>query len=162
MTDTPSHTAESDPTGRLAVRIWLGLLLACQLLTLMGAIGWAYGGWHLADPDASADVAVSWHRSVVAAGSALLMMTFAVSGVGLILDLAWSWRAVLVAALLQVAFTLATQVWEALVTKAPEGFPSGRAALGTLVGSILWSVIPVAILVLAALGRRRPAERKVA
>jgi len=137
------------PSGR-AVRVWLGLLVALWVLIQIVVVVVCYvlmserlllrSGEH---------PAVFYRVYATALATAALAMLFVAGGVGLMLNRSWGRRTILFGACLQIAVTVATQVWEAF-TPMPgaEGLP--RGPLGAPLGILLWSVIPVGILILAA------------
>jgi hypothetical protein len=139
------------------VRMWTGLLVAVWVLALMVAVFYIYSSefakydydsqqQRLADPVMPAHF---WHAMVVALFSASLAMVFIVGGVALILNRGWSRHVLLAAAILQILVTIATQVWQAMLYAGKEGIP-GRAFIASAIGIIIWNVIPVGILILAA------------
>lgn len=164
------------PTAR-AVRAWTGLLAALWLAVLCGAIitcyfqvqRYLYYGHRLDTPEGSAEPAEAvaakphppgyWHTSAVALASAVLAMLFIVAVTGLILGAPWSWRLLLVGAILQIVATVVTQVWQATLPRTVGGFfaDGELGVLGAATGIALWNVVPVGILILAASGGKRRA-----
>jgi hypothetical protein len=136
------------PSGR-AVRVWLGMLVAIWVLVQIVAVCVCYvymTEWPLKKgehPD------VFYRLYATALGTAALAMLFVVGAVGLILNRPWGQRTILVGACLQIAVTVATQVWEAF-TPLPDAEELLRGPLAAPLGILLWSVIPVGILILAA------------
>jgi len=160
--------------GARAIRIWAGLLVGIWILALCGAVMVSYirvdsyvqQRVRDAEPAGEAEGAALaqphepgyWHASTVALASALLAMLFLVGGVGLILGQRWAWRLLLAVAIVQIVVTVGTQVWQAALP--PEGYdlPGGELGfLGAAIGILLWNVVPVGIVILAAsAGRSRP------
>jgi len=138
------------PSGR-AVRVWLGLLVALWVLVEIVAVCVCY--IHMTEwPLKNGEHPVVFYRLYATAlATAALAMLFVVGGVGLMLNRSWARRAVLFGACLQIAVTVATQVWEAF-TPLPDQPSVISGPLGAPLGILLWSVIPVGILILAAAG----------
>jgi hypothetical protein len=85
-----------------------------------------------------------------------------VAGAGLALKAWWAWRLALIMAVLQILVTVATQAWKAMAMVPPgthTGFqdfePAGPRMVLGLASVVFWSIVPVGILVLAAVGRLR-------
>jgi hypothetical protein len=136
------------PSGR-AVRVWLGLLVAIWVLVEIVAVVVCYvlmTQWPLKNGE---HPAVFYRVYATALATAALAMVFVVGAVGLILNRSWARRTILFGACLQIAVTVATQVWEAF-TPLPDQASVISGPLGAPLGILLWSVIPVGILILAA------------
>jgi len=136
------------PTGR-AVRVCLGLLVALWVLVEIVAVVVCYvlmTQWPLKNGE---HPAVFYRVYATALATAALAMLFVVGGVGLILNRAWGQRTILLGACLQIAVTVATQVWEAF-TPLPDQPSVISGPLGAPLGILLWSAIPFGILILAA------------
>jgi hypothetical protein len=76
--------------------------------------------------------------------------------VGLVLGTPWAWRILLAGSVLQILFTIATQLWQAtLSVELHEGpFAGGSfGIIGAVIGILLWNVIPVGILFLSVSAR---------
>jgi len=169
-------THDTSPSAR-AIRIWTGLLVGIWILVLCGGVMVSYtrmdsyAQQRVRDAEQAGEAEGAalaqphepgyWHASTVALASALLAMLFLVGGVGLILGQRWAWRLLLAVAIVQIVVTIGAQVWEA--TLPPEGYdlPGGELGfLGAAIGILLWNVVPVGILILAAAAGRshRPGE----
>jgi len=133
------------PSGR-AVRVWLGLLVALWVLVEIVAVIVCY--FHMIGPPVEPRP-VFYRLYATALVTAALAMLFVVGAVGLILNRSWGQRTILVGACLQIAVTVATQVWE-VFTPMPNGDGLLQGPLAAPLGILLWSVIPVGILILAA------------
>jgi hypothetical protein len=152
-TDAKGATMNSDemnpasgngPSGR-AVRMWLGLLVAIWVLVQVVAIIFYY----FLMTERALIHGACYRMYATALATAGLAMLFVVGGVGLILNRPWGPRTVLIGACLQIAVTVATQVWEVFTPLSNQ--PSViNGPLGAPLGILLWSVIPVGILILAA------------
>ena len=143
-----SPASGNGPSGR-AVRVWLGLLVTLWVLIQMIAVCVCYfhmTNWPLKNWE---HPAVFYRLYATALATAALAMLFVVGGVGLILNRPWGQRAILVGACLQIAVTVATQILEAF-TPLPDQPSVISGPLGAPLGILLWSVIPVGILILAA------------
>jgi len=136
------------PSGR-AVRVWLGLLVALWVLVEIVAVVVCYTHMTNCDLIDGEHPAVFYRVYATALATAALAMLFVMGGVGLILNRSWGRTVVLLGAILQIGVTVATQVWEAF-TPLPEAEGLLRGLLGAPLGILLWSVIPVGILILAA------------
>jgi len=166
VSETESRVTHREPPSLRAIRIWTGLLLAVLLVIQMLAVCVTYYElrYHVQrlehDTEPHDVPGIYWHRLTVATGEAVLAMVFIVGGVGLILDLAWVWRLILVGAVVQIVSTVATQVWQATLPASDWGAP-GMGAVGAVIGILIWNVVPVGILILAiAGGKRRVARRE--
>jgi len=152
-----SSAGGNGPTGR-AVRVCLGLLVALWVLIQIVAVVVCYvlmTQWPLKNGE---HPAVFYRVYATALATAALAMLFVVGGVGLILNRAWGRRTILVGACLQIAVTVATQVWEAF-TPLPDQPSVISGPLGALLGILLWKIIPVGILILAAAAKpNKPAS----
>jgi hypothetical protein len=151
-----SPAGGNGPSGR-AVRVWLGLLAALWVLVQMVAVVVCYFLMAEGPLSRGEHPAVFYRVYATALGTAALAMLFVVGGVGLILNRPWGPRTVLVGACLQIAVTVATQVWEAF-TPMPNGDGLLHGPLAAPLGILLWSVIPVGILILAAAKPNKPAS----
>ena len=143
-----SSAGGDGPSGR-AVRVWLGLLVALWVLVEIIAVVVCYVIMVEGPPRLREHPEVFYRVYATALGTAALAMLFVVGGVGLMLNRSWARRAILFGACLQIAVTVATQVWEAF-TPLPDAEGLLRGLLGAPLGILLWSVIPVGILILAA------------
>ena len=146
-----SSAGGNGPSGR-AVRVWLGLLVTLWVLIQMIAVCVCY--FHMVEwPLKNGEhPAVFYRLYATALATASLAMLFVVGAVGLILNRPWGQRTILVGACLQIAVTVATQVWE-VFTPLPNGDGLLHGPLAAPLGILLWSVIPVGILILAASAR---------
>ena len=146
-----SSVGGNGPSGR-AVRVWLGLLVALWVLVEIVAVVVCYvlmTQWPLKNGE---HPAVFYRVYATALATAALAMLFVVGGVGLILNRSWGQRTILVGACLQIALTVATQVWEVFTPLSNQ--PSVISGpLGAPLGILLWNVSPVGILILAAAAR---------
>ena len=138
------------PSGR-AVRVWLGLLVALWVLVEIVAVVVCYVLMMQRPLETGEHPAVFYRVYATALATAALAMLFVVGGVGLMLNRSWARRVILLGACLQIAVTVATQVWEAF-TPLPDAEGLLRGPLAAPLGILLWSVIPVGILILAAAG----------
>jgi phage-related protein len=143
-----SSAGGDGPSGR-AVRMWLGLLVAFWILVQVVATIVCYFQMAEGPLSRGEHPAVFYRLYATALGTAGLAMLFVVGGVGLILNRSWGQRTILVGACLQIALTVATQVLE-VFTPLPNGEGLLRGPLAAPLGILLWSVIPVGILILAA------------
>ena len=136
------------PSGQ-AVRVWLGLLVALWVLIQIVAV--CVCNNYMADwlLKIGEHPAVFYRLYATALATAALAMLFVVGAVGLILNRPWGQRTILVGACLQIALTVATQVWE-VFTPMPNGEEFLHGPLAAPLGILLWNVIPVGILILAA------------
>jgi hypothetical protein len=129
--------------------MWLGLLTAFWILVQVVATIVCYFQMAEGPLSRGEHPAVFYRVYATAIGTAALAMLFVVGGVGLILNRSWGRMAILVGACLQIALTVATQVWEVFTPLTNQ--PSVNSGpLGAPLGILLWSVIPVGILILAA------------
>jgi len=145
------------PSGR-AVRVWLGLLVTLWILVQVVAIIVCY--FLMAEgPLSHGEHRAAFYRVYATAlGTAALAMLFVVGGVGLILNRSWGRTTVLLGAILQIGVTVATQILEAF-TPLPSQPSVISGPLGAPLGILLWSVIPVGILILAAAAKpNKPAS----
>ena len=136
------------PTGR-AVRVCLGLLVAIWVLVEIVAVCVCYihmTEWPLENGE---HPAVFYRLYATALATAALAMLFVVGVVGLILNRAWGRKTILLGACLQIAVTVATQVWE-VFAPLPNGEGVLHGPLAAPLGILLWNIIPVGILILAA------------
>ena len=136
------------PTGR-AVRVWLGLLVALWVFVEIVAVVVCYFLMAEGPLSHSEHQATFYRVYATALATAALAMLFVVGAVGLILNRPWGRRTILVGACLQIAVTVATQVWE-VFTPMPNGDGILQGPLAAPLGILLWNVIPVGILILAA------------
>ena len=134
------------PSGR-AVRVWLGLMVALWVLVQIIAVFVCY--FLMWGPLKGEPRVVFYRVYATALATASLAMLFVVGGVGLILNRSWARRTILFGACLQIAVTVATQVWE-VFAPLPNGEGVLHGPLAAPLGILLWSVIPVGILILAA------------
>jgi hypothetical protein len=145
----------------LLLAAWLGFQVVSVMVCFMSAqrlseeqriAAEGYNPQH----DAAGLRAAYWHSAILAVGVASLAIVFMVGAVGLAGEAPWAWRVLLATAVVQIAFTVATQVWEA--TKAPlkDGPVMGHemGVLGAVIGILLWNLIPLGILLLAIQGGR--------
>jgi len=145
------------PSGR-AVRVCLGLLVALWVLVEIVAVVVCYVLMTQWPQKTGEHPAVSYRVYATALATAALAMLFVVGGVGLILNRAWGRRTILIGACLQIAVTVATQVWE-VFAPLPNGEGVLHGPLAALLGILLWNVIPVGILILAAAAKpNKPAS----
>jgi hypothetical protein len=152
-----SSVGGNGPSGR-AVRVWLGLMVAIWILIQVVAIIVCYFLMAQGPLTRGGNPAAFYRVYATALGTAALAMLFVVGGVGLILNRPWGQRTILVGACLQIALTVATQVWE-VFTPLPNGDGLLRGPLAAPLGILLWSVIPVGILILAAAAKpNKPAS----
>jgi len=143
-----SSVGGNGPSGR-AVRVWLGLLVALWVLVQIIAVAVCYFQMTEGPLRHTNQPAVFYRVYATALATAALAMLFVVGGVGLILNRAWGRRTILVGAILQIGVTVATQILEAF-TPLPNQPSVISGPLGAPLGILLWSVIPVGILILAA------------
>jgi hypothetical protein len=143
-----SSAVGNGPSGR-AVRVWLGLLVALWVLIQFVAVVVCYFQMTEGPLRHSDHPAVFYRVYATALGTAALAMLFVVGAVGLILNRSWGRGLILLGACLQIAVTVTTQVWEAF-TPLPNQPSVISGPLGAPLGILLWSVIPVGILILAA------------
>jgi hypothetical protein len=176
----PESQASAAPSPR-AIRLWTGLLVAFWLLLQIVAVKFSFtqsmelqrqlhhpptgGMGYPVDYDISDLRAAFWHASVVGVGIAALAFVFIVGAVGLILSATWAWRVLLVGAVLQILFTIATQVWQATLSE-DLGLVEGSVGWAVL-GILIWNIIPVRILLLVLAsqplgGKRKPIIGQVA
>jgi hypothetical protein len=168
-------TQDQSPGAR-AIRIWAGMLVGIWILALCGAVMVSYlrvesyvqqrvRDAERADEAEEATVPAPhepgyWHASTVALASALLAMLFLVGGVELILGQRWAWRLLVGVATVQMAVTVGTQVWQAALPPEGHDLPGGELGfLGAAIGILLWNVVPVGILILAAAAGRMTRAR---
>lgn len=165
MSQNQSEVTQGGSPSLRALRIWTGLLVAVLLVIQMVAVCVTYTELrsHVQRLEYDAELpdapGIYWHRLTVAVGGAVLAMVFIVGGVGLILDLAWVWRLILVGAAVQIVSTVATQVWQATLPASGWDAP-GMGAVGAVIGILIWNVVPVGILILAIAGRKRRVARR--
>ncbi|MCX5655244.1 MAG: hypothetical protein NTY65_11405 [Planctomycetota bacterium] len=168
MSATHDASQQSQPSRR-ALRMWAGLLVAVWLLIQMAAVMFSYvqsasfrereysnHRYHANDFDPAAIRAGYWHSSTVALGTAALATVFIVGGVGLVLGTPWAWRILLAGSVLQILFTIATQLWQATLSGDLHEGPLAGGSLGIIgavIGILLWNVIPVGILFLSVSAR---------
>jgi len=152
-----SPASGNGPSGR-AVRAWLGLMVAFWILVQVVAINVCY--FLMADgPLSHGDhPAVFYRLYATALATAALAMLFVVGGVGLILNRSWGRTIVLLGAVLQIGVTVATQVWETFAPLPDRGEGLLSGPLAAPLGILLWNVIPVGILILAAAKPPKPAD----
>jgi len=139
------------------VRAWLGFLVALWVLAEIVTVVVCYIHMVSGPLENGKHPDVFYRVYTTAIGTAALAMLFIVGGVGLILNRSWGRRTILLGACLQIGLTVATQVWE-IFTPLPdsEGLLSGP--LAAPLGILLWSVIPVGILILAASAKPSKAD----
>ena len=147
------------PSGR-AVRVWLGLLVTLWILVQVVAVIVCYFQMAEGPLSRGEHPAVFYRLYATALGTAALAMLFVVGGVGLILNRTWGLRTILLGAILQIGVTVATQVLE-VFTPLPNGEGLLQGPLAAPLGILLWSVIPVGILILAA-AATKPSKAAVA
>ena len=140
------------PSGR-AVRVWLGLLVALWILVQVVAIIVCY----FLMTEKTLIHGAFYRVYATALATAALAMLFVVGAVGLILNRPWGQRTILVGACVQIALTVATQVLE-VFTPMPNGDGLLHGPLAAPLGILLWNVIPVGILILAAAKPPKPAS----
>lgn len=141
-----SSASGNGPSGR-AVRVWLGLMVALWVLVQIIAVFVCY--FLMWGPLKGEPRVVFYRVYATALATAALAILFIVGGVGLILNRSWGRRMILLGACLQIAVTVATQVWEVFAPM-PDTEGILRGPLAAPLGILLWSVIPVGILILAA------------
>jgi len=139
-----SSVGGNGPSGR-AVRVWLGLLVALWVLVEIVAVVVCY----FQMTEKTLIHGAFYRVYATALVTAALAMLFVAGAVGLILNRPWGRRTILLGACLQIAVTVATQVWEAF-TPLPDQPSVISGPLGAPLGILLWNVIPVGILILAA------------
>jgi len=148
MNENAPGAFQNQQPSALAVRLWLGLMLALWIVIQMIAIFVSYMhmmSWPL---EKSEHPDVFCRVYATAMGTAVLAMLFIVVGVALILNRRWARPAIIFGACLQIVVTVATQIWEARVPM-PEA--SGLTGLpAAALGIVLWNIVPVGILILAA------------
>ena len=145
------------PSGR-AVRVWLGLLAALWILVQVVATMVCYFLMAQGPLNRGGHPAAFYRVYATALATASLAMLFVVGVVGLILNRPWGQRTILFGACLQIAVTVATQVWEVFAPM-PNGEGLLRGPLAAPLGILLWNVIPVGILILAAAAKpNKPAS----
>ena len=149
MSGGEMNPASGNGPSRRAVRVWLGLMVALWVLVQVVAIIVCYFQMAEGPLSHSEHQATFYRVYATALGTAALAMLFVVGAVGLILNRPWGRRTILVGACLQIALTVATQVWE-VFTPMPNGDGILRGPLAAPLGILLWNVIPVGILILAA------------
>jgi len=171
--DEINPASGNGPTGR-AVRVWLGFLLGTQFIVQIAAVGW---GWQDAIRfrplpavhghrqmsfeimfEREPNNALYWRAITLATGEALLAIVTLVAGTGLIQNAAWAGRLASLMAVGQILMTAATQAWWAMATpEVQRGFydyqPVGFRILLGLIDAVIWSIVPVGILVLSVTGR---------
>jgi len=146
-----SPASGKGPSER-AVRVWLGLLVAIWVLVEIVATMVCYFLMAQGPLNRGGHPAAFYRVYATALATAALAMLFVVGAVGLILNRTWGQRTILVGACLQIAVTVATQVWE-VFAPLPNGDGLLHGPLAAPLGILLWSVIPVGILILAAAGK---------
>jgi len=144
------------PSDR-AVRVWLGLLVALWVLIQIVAVVVCYFQMAEGQLNHGGHPAVFYRLYATALATAALAMFFVVGGVGLILNRSWARRAILFGACVQIALTVATQVLE-VFTPMPNGEVVLHGPLAAPLGILLWNIIPVGILILAAAKPNKPAS----
>jgi len=152
-----SSAGGNGPSDR-AVRMWLGLMVALWILVQVVAIIVCY--FLMADgPLSHGEHRAAFYRVYATAlATAALAMVFVVGAVGLILNRSWARRTILFGACLQIAVTVATQVWE-VFAPLPNGEGVLHGPLAAPLGILLWNIIPVGILILAAAAKsNKPAS----
>jgi len=177
MTESQPEVSPRLP-GQRAIRMWAGLLLAFWLLLQFVAVVYCYVhggdlvrysaayGRRDSTLDYGALAQYCWHNSAVGVGTATLAMVFIVGGVGLILGARWAWPVLIGGAGLQILFTVATQIWQATIPPLRSydyTFHGPPDLAGTVIGILLWNVIPLGILILSVAewrsGRREAAAK---
>jgi len=136
------------PSGR-AVRAWLGFLVALWVLAEIVTVVVCYVVMIEGPVRLREHSEVFYRVYATALGTAALAMLFVVGGVGLMLNRPRGRTTILLGACLQIGLTVATQVWEAF-TPLPDGEGLLSGPLAAPLGILLWSAIPVGILILAA------------
>jgi len=143
-----SSVGGNGPSGR-AVRMWLGLMVAFWILVQVVAIIVCYFLMAQGPLSRGGHPAAFYRVYATALATAALAMLFVVGAVGLILNRTWGRGLILLGACLQIAVTVATQVLE-VFTPLPNGEGLLRGPLAVPLGILLWNIIPVGILILAA------------
>lgn len=169
MTAANDSPQQSQPSRR-ALRMWAGLLVAVWLLIQMAAVMFSFAqSVCFREQELRAEKAPQeqgldgrgtragyWHASAVAAGTAALAMVFIAGGTGLVLAARWAWWVLKGGAVLQILFTVATQVWQATLPEHVDAGPltgGSMGLMGAVIGILLWNVIPVGILILTLSAR---------
>jgi len=152
-----SPASGKGPSER-AVRVWLGLLVAIWVLVEIVATMVCYFLMAQGPLNRGGHPAAFYRVYATALATAALAMLFVVGAVGLILNRTWGQRTILVGACLQIAVTVATQVWE-VFAPLPNGEGVLHGPLAAPLGILLWNIIPVGILILAAAAKpNKPAS----
>ncbi len=170
-----SSAGGKEPSGQ-AVRVWLGFLLGTQFIVQFAAVDW---GWkdairfrplpavHIPQQmsleimfEREPNKALYWRAITVVTGESLLAIVTLVAGTGLFLNAAWAGRLASLMAVGQILMTAATQAWWAMATPEVQwGFsdyqPVGFRILLGLIDAVIWSIVPVGILVLSVTGRSK-------
>jgi hypothetical protein len=149
MSGGEMSSASGDGPSERAVRVCLGLLVALWVLIQIVAVCVCYFLMTEGPLSHGEHQAAFYRVYATALATAALAMLFVVGGVGLILNRPWGRTLVLLGAILQIGVTVATQVWEAFAPL-PNQPSVISGPLGAPLGILLWSVIPVGILILAA------------
>jgi len=150
-----SPLGRGGPSGQ-AARFWLGLLLAIWVLVEIVTVLFCYfqmSKWRFRG---GGDPEVFYRLYVTALGTSALAMLFVVGGVGSVLERPWGRKMILLGARFQIALTVVTQIWEAIFPMTNAVFFSGILAMP--LGILLWNVVPVGILILAAAKPHKAAD----
>jgi hypothetical protein len=167
MTQTRPVALEQQQPGKRTIRIWLGVLVTLWLMIQIGVATFSYvqtldfrGGGRPQNEQMQSgrpikDTQAGYFRtSTLGAGTAALAVVFVAGTVGLIVAAKWARTVLAIGTCLQILFTIATQVWLAML---PEHSDGGEAISGdsygmmaAATGIFLWNVIPVAILIFTA------------
>ena len=146
----------------LLVAVWILIQIAAVMVSFAQSEGFRYrardatANMSAHEPDMAGTRAGYWHASAVAAGTAALAMVFIAGGTGLVLAARWAWWVLKGGAVLQILFTVATQVWQATLPEHVDAGPLTGGSLGVMgavIGILLWNVIPVGILILTLSAR---------
>jgi hypothetical protein len=164
MTQTKPDALDQQQPSKRTLRILLGLLVTLWLMIQIGVASFSYvqtldfrGQERHRNELKQSGVSVEGTQagycrtSTVGAGTAALAVVFVAGAVGLIVAAKWARAVLAIGTCLQILFTIATQVWLAML---PEQMGGGEAISGgsygimaAVTGIFLWNVIPVAILI---------------
>ena len=167
MTETTSVARNQEQPTHRTVRLWLGALVTVWLLIQVVAVIFSYfqalnfrkptGNQYDEHRIVLRDTQAEYYRaSAVGAGTAALAVVFIAGAVGLIVAAKWARPVLAVGANLQIVFTIATQIWQAMLPEDPDsGLLAGGSVgiMGAVMGIFLWNIIPVGILILALVSK---------
>ncbi len=137
------------------VRLWTGALLVVWIIAQVVTVGIMYKqAYQDAESLEHHERAAVYHHMGVALMVAPLAMALMAAGVGLIVNRRWAYTVIAAAAALQVVVTVVTQVWEAALPQEHAQVPMFRV-LSAAIGIIVWSVVPVGLLLLGVIGHRQ-------